>query len=196
MANTCMRSSLPRCPWFGRILPSIMQSNSLSPAHIHSLLHPSIHYLIHQIFIDYLLYARYAWKSLSRVQLFATPWNSPGQNTGVGRLSLLQGIFLTQESNWGLLHCRRILYQLSYQGKTIALTRGTFVGKVMSLHFNILSKLVITFLPTSKCLLLSWLSWGNAFYMLSTRVLGRLLLLHKWSRVGIKVRLLESNSGF
>ena len=44
------------------------------------------------------------------------PWNSLGQNTGVGSLSLLQGIFLTQESNRGLLHCRRILYQLSYQG--------------------------------------------------------------------------------
>ena len=45
-----------------------------------------------------------------------SPWNSPGQNTGVGSLSLLQGIFLTQESNWGVLHCRQILYQLSYQG--------------------------------------------------------------------------------
>ena len=43
------------------------------------------------------------------------PWNSLGQNTGVGSLSVLQGIFLTQESNQGLLHCRRILYQLSYQ---------------------------------------------------------------------------------
>ena len=43
-----------------------------------------------------------------------SPWNSPGQNTGVGRLSLLQGIFLTQELKWGLLHCRQILYQLSY----------------------------------------------------------------------------------
>ena len=108
-------------------------------------------------------------KSLSHVQLFVTPWtiqwrilspwDSPGQNTGVGSLSLLQGIFptqgsttrndcriagrfflpaepqrkpkntgvgslslfqgifLTQELNWGLLHCRRILYQLSGQGK-------------------------------------------------------------------------------
>ena len=37
-------------------------------------------------------------------------------NTGAGSLSLLQGIFPTQESNWGLLHCRRILYQLSYPG--------------------------------------------------------------------------------
>ena len=41
----------------------------------------------------------------------------PGKtkNTGVGSLSLLQGIFPTQESNWGLLHYRRIIYQLSYQ---------------------------------------------------------------------------------
>ena len=42
-------------------------------------------------------------------------------------------------------------------GKTIALTRQTFVGKVMSLLFNMLSRLVITFLPRSKCLLISWL---------------------------------------
>ena len=43
-------------------------------------------------------------------------WNSPGQNTGVGSLSLLQGILPTQGSNPGLLHCRQILYQLSHQG--------------------------------------------------------------------------------
>ena len=43
-------------------------------------------------------------------------WNSPGQKTGVGSCSLLQQIFLTQKSNQGLLHCRQILYQLSYQG--------------------------------------------------------------------------------
>ena len=42
-------------------------------------------------------------------------------------------------------------------GKTIALTRQTFVGKVMSLLFNMLSRLVIAFLPGSKCLLISWL---------------------------------------
>ena len=42
-------------------------------------------------------------------------------------------------------------------GKTIALTRWTFVGKVTSLFFNMLSRLVITFLPRSKCLLISWL---------------------------------------
>ena len=42
-------------------------------------------------------------------------WNSPGQNTGVGRLSLLQGIFPTQGSNPSLPHCRQILYQLSHR---------------------------------------------------------------------------------
>ena len=45
-----------------------------------------------------------------------SPWNSLGQNTEVGSLSLLQGIFPSQESNPGLLHCRRILYQLSHKG--------------------------------------------------------------------------------
>ena len=45
-----------------------------------------------------------------------SPWNSPGQNTAVGSLSLLQGIFPTQGSNPGLLQCRRILYQLSHKG--------------------------------------------------------------------------------
>ena len=43
-------------------------------------------------------------------------WDSPGKNTGVGSHSLLQGIFPTQGSNSGLLHCRRILYSLSHQG--------------------------------------------------------------------------------
>ena len=44
-----------------------------------------------------------------------SPWNSPGQNTGVGSLSLLQEIFPTQGLNPGLPHSRRILYQLSHQ---------------------------------------------------------------------------------
>ena len=45
-----------------------------------------------------------------------SPWNSPGQNTGVGIHSLLQGIFPTQGSNPGLLRCRKILHQLSHKG--------------------------------------------------------------------------------
>ena len=45
-----------------------------------------------------------------------SPWNSPGQNMGVGSLSLLQGIFPTQGLNPSLPHCRQILYQLSHKG--------------------------------------------------------------------------------
>ena len=58
-------------------------------------------------------------------------------------------------------------YPYMTTGKTIALTRQTFVGKVMSLFFNMLSRLVITFLPRSKRLLISWLQsrlLGN-FYL-------------------------------
>ena len=49
-----------------------------------------------------------------------------------------------------------LLHPYMTTGKTIALTRQTFVDKVMSLLFNMLSRLVITFLPRSKCLLISW----------------------------------------
>ena len=62
-------------------------------------------------------------KSLSGVRLLRphgqySPWNSPGQNTGVGNLSLLQGIFPTQGSNPGLPHCRQILYHQSHKGSS------------------------------------------------------------------------------
>ena len=59
------------------------------------------------------------WKLLCCVWVFAipyNPWNSPGRNTGVGSLSLLQRIFPTQGLNLGLPYCRQILYQLSYKG--------------------------------------------------------------------------------
>ena len=60
-----------------------------------------------------------------------------------------------------LLRSAFFIVQLSHPymttGNTIALTRQTFVGKVISLHFNMLSRLVITFLPRSKHLLISWL---------------------------------------
>ena len=63
-------------------------------------------------------------------------------------------------------HSAFLTVQLSHPymttGKTIALTRRTFVGKVMSLLFNMLSRLVIIFLPRSKCLLISWLQSPSA----------------------------------
>ena len=62
-----------------------------------------------------------------------SPWNSLGQNTGVGSPSLLQGIFPTQESNWGLLHCRQILNQLSYRGSPFHLNSS--IWKIFSSEF-------------------------------------------------------------
>ena len=59
-----------------------------------------------------------------------SPWDSPGQNTEVGSLSLLQGIFPAQGSNQGLLHRRRILHQLSYQGISCMCT--LFFNKLLS----------------------------------------------------------------
>ena len=58
--------------------------------------------------------------------LTVSPWNSPGKNTGVGTLSLLQWIIPTQELNWGLLHCRWILYQLCFQGSPRILEWAAF----------------------------------------------------------------------
>ena len=54
-----------------------------------------------------------------RLHRLCSPWNCPGQNTGVGSFSLLQGIFPTQGLNPGFPHCRQILYQLSYQGSLV-----------------------------------------------------------------------------
>ena len=65
-----------------------------------------------------------------------------------------------------LRHSAIFTVQLSHPymttGKTIALTRQTFAGKVIPLLFNILSRLVVTFLPRSKCLLISWLQSPSA----------------------------------
>ena len=71
-------------------------------------------------------------------------------------------------------HSAFFMVQLSHPymttGKTIALTRRTFVDKVMSLLFNMLSRLVITFLPRSKCLLISWLQSPSAVILEPRRI--------------------------
>ena len=65
------------------------------------------------------------------LQVDLLPTEPPGmpKNTRVGSLSLLQGIFPTQESNWSLLHCRRILYQLSYQRISVVHPKWKHKGK-------------------------------------------------------------------
>jgi len=74
----------------------------------------------------------------------------------------LRNLLQHHSSKASILQCSdffmvQLLHPYTTTGKTIALTRRTFVGKVMSLLFNMLSRLVITFLPRSKCLLTSWL---------------------------------------
>ena len=74
----------------------------------------------------------------------------------------LKSLLQHHSSKASILRCSAFLIvKLSHPymttGKTIALTRRTYVGKVMSLLLNMLSRLVITFLPRSKCLLISWL---------------------------------------
>ena len=79
----------------------------------------------------------------------------------------LKSLLQHHSSKASILQCSAFFtVQLSHPymitGKTIALTRRTFVGKVMSLLFNMLSRLVITFLPRSKRLLISWLQSPSA----------------------------------
>ena len=77
----------------------------------------------------------------------------------------LKSLLQHHSSKASILQCSAFfIVQLSHPymttGKTIALSTRTFIGKVMSLLFNMLSRLVITFLPRSKCLLISWLQFS------------------------------------
>ena len=79
----------------------------------------------------------------------------------------LKSLLQHHSSKASILHCSPFyIVQLTHSymttGKTIASTRRTFVGKVISLLFNMLSRLVITFLPRSNCLLISWLQSPSA----------------------------------
>ena len=81
----------------------------------------------------------------------------------------LKSLLQYHSSKASILWCSAFfIVQLSHPymttGKTIALTRRTFVGKVMSLLFNVLYRLVITFLPRSKRLLISWLQLPSGFW--------------------------------
>ena len=72
-----------------------------------------------------------------QVDSLAAEPQGKSENIGVGSLSLLQEIFPTKELNWGLLHCRQILYQLSYQGSTTSIkaTINTMPNKIYQSFF-------------------------------------------------------------
>ena len=80
---------------------------------------------------------------------------------------ILKSLLQHHSSKASILHCSAFfIVQLSHpyvtSGKTIPLTRWNFVDKVMSQLFNMLSRLVLNFLPTSKCILISWLQSPSA----------------------------------
>ena len=88
---------------------------------------------------------------------------------------ILKSLPQRHSSKASILQCSAFFtVQLSHPymatGKTIALTRQTFVGKVMSLLLNMLSRLVITFLPRSKCLLISWLQSPSAVILEAKKI--------------------------
>ena len=102
-----------------------------------------------------------------------SPWNSPAPNTGMGSLSLLQGIFPTQGLNLGLPHCRKILYQLSQKGSPrilewviypfcsrsswprnwtrVSCTSGRFFSNWASVQFSSVAQLCLTLCDPMNC---------------------------------------------
>src|SRR5574341_175141 len=86
-----------------------------------------------------------------------SPWNSPGQNTGMGSLSFLQGIFPTQGLNPGLLNCRWILYQPSHKGSPqySTLLVGTDLRPI-ALGAQLIGVVWMSFLPRVYLLLKEW----------------------------------------
>ena len=101
-------------------------------------------------------------KSLSRVRLFATPWtvayqapgpwDFPDKNTGELGHFLLQGIFPTQGSNPGLLHCRQMLYPLSHQGSPIICRRRlSLIYQVLLIQCSLGVRLGRLSLPSTLC---------------------------------------------
>ena len=97
-----------------------------------------------------------------------------------------KSLFQHHSSKASVLQCSAFfMVQLSHPymttGKTIALTRWTFVGKIMSLLFNMLSRLVITFLPRSKRLLISWLQSSSAVILEPKKVWHCFPIYFPWS---------------
>ena len=101
----------------------------------------------------------------------------------------LKSLLQHHSSKASILWCSAFfMVQLSHPymttGKTIALTRQTLVDKVMSLLFNILSRLVITFLPRGKCLLISWLQLLSAVILEPKKIWSpnARILLHSYQQ--------------
>ena len=180
---------LSATPWTAACQASLSITNSqslLKPMHI-ELVMPSSHlilcpptFLTPSVFPSIRVFSNESALPIMRPKYWSFSFNISPSNEHSGLISFrmdwldllaVQGTlksFLQHHSSKAsiLRHSAFFIFQLSHPHmtteKTIALTRWTFVGKVMSLLFNMLSRLVISFLPGSKCLLISWLQSASA----------------------------------
>ena len=113
-------------------------------------------------------------KSLRPHGLYS-PWNFPDQNTGVGSLSLLQGMFPTQGSNPGLPHCRWILYQLSHKGSPM-------IRQKMIREGNTVNPAVLMPERLSSETWLVWASWWKLAGSMAYSAFGKHPALKIWIR--------------
>ena len=166
------RAGIPVCYHLWSLLKP-MSFESVMPSNHLMLCHPLL--LLPSIFPSIMVFSsestlRIRWPKYWRFSLSISP-----SNEYLGLISFridlfdllsgpgtLKNLLQHHGSKASILQCSAFFtVQLSHPymttGKTMALTRWTFFGKVMSLHFKMLSRLVIAFLPRSKCLLISWL---------------------------------------
>ena len=155
--------------WFPSGLTSLISLLSKGLSRVFSNTTPKASILRHSAFFMVQLSHLYIVKALSCVHLFATPWTVDCQaplSMGFSRQEYWSGLpfpspgDLPDPGITDLPHCRQTFYHQNHHmtnGKTIALNRQTFVGKVVSMLFNTLSRFVIAFIPRSKCLLILWL---------------------------------------
>ena len=156
-----------------RSLLRLMSIESVTPPNHLILCHPLL--LLPSIFSSIRVFSNASVLHIRWPQYWSFSFNINPSNKYAGQISFrmdwldllavqgpLKSLLQYQSLKASILQCSAFFtVQLSHPymttGKTIALTRRTFVGNVMSLLFNMLSRLVIAFLPRSKCLLISWL---------------------------------------
>ena len=153
-------------------LPKLVSIESVMPSN-HLICHPLL--LLPSIFPSIRVFSNESVLHIRWPKYWSFSFNISPPNEHLGLISFrmdwmdllavqgtLKSVLQHHSSKASILQCSAFFTgQLSHPymttGKTIALTRRTFVGKIMSLLFNMLSRLVITFLPRSKHLLISWL---------------------------------------
>ena len=154
-------------------LPKLMSIESVMPSSHLILCHPLL--LLPSIFPSIRVFSNESALCISWPNYWSFSFNISPSNEHPGLISFrmdwldllavqgtLKSLLQHHSSNASILWCSAFfIVQISYPymttGKTIGLTRQTFVSKVMSLFFNMLSRLVITFLQKSRHLLISWL---------------------------------------